>query len=260
MASFLLNADRSIVSSTRSLREAAKAGQVSIVRLLLDMGMDVSAADNETKDTALHEAVRYLKVGVSEVLLGYGADPYQPNADGETPHGLLEAYSDSHMRTEILKKMEECKEKEVIVPAIVLDERRARMAQQLTGQDEANEYKTGQKAHPPLRCFDQWTKDTKEYCSGFTGDAGPSNIINVETHLEWVAPGTGSQWVVVDFGSPYAITALEVIGQPGRAMPKDLQLEVGDSLHGPWRVIKAFLSSAAEGGGEPTEGGKPFAQ
>jgi len=71
VASFLLNADRSIISSTRSLREAAKAGQGAIVRLLLDMGMDVGACDGDTKDTALHEAVRYLKVEVAEILLGY---------------------------------------------------------------------------------------------------------------------------------------------------------------------------------------------
>jgi len=40
------------------------------------------------------------------------------------------------MRTAILAHMEACKDREVIVPAIVLDERRARMAQQLTGQQD----------------------------------------------------------------------------------------------------------------------------
>lgn len=125
---------------------------------------------------------------------------------------------------------------------------------------QANEYKTGHKAHPPLRCFDQWTKDTPEYCSGFVDDNGPTNAINVDTHLEWVAPGTGSQWVVVDFGDTYAVTALEIVGRPGRAMPKDLQLEVGNSVAGPWRVVKAFLSSAAEEGKPSTEGAAPFSQ
>lgn len=58
----------------------------------------------------------------------------------------------------------------------------------------------------------------------------------------------------------YAVTALEIVGRPGRAMPKDLQLEVSDTLHGPWRVIKAFLSGAAEAGTESVESSSPFPQ
>lgn len=50
-----------VISSTRALREAAKAGRTEVVLMLLDQGMDPLATDPETLDSALHEAVRFVR-------------------------------------------------------------------------------------------------------------------------------------------------------------------------------------------------------
>jgi hypothetical protein len=93
-----------------------------------------------------------------------------------------------------------------------------------------------------------------------------TNLLSEDHGLRWVAPGAGRHWVVFNFGAPYTITAIEIIGRyerychffirhltralfplpwhgggsASKAMPKELQLEVGRSMEGPWRVIKTF--------------------
>ena len=284
---FLLNADRGLAtSSTRALREAAKTGALKIAQALLDMGMDVGAADTETRDTALHEAVRYCRPRMAELLLKFGADAGAPNAEGETPQGIIESYGDSSQRTEILQLMDEYRDKEVAVPGIVLDERAARAAQQVSqqGVDAADDYKTGAKAHPPLVPPEDaaWLRDGDGFCSAFRPGAGPTQLLkgggakedeeeegsvrggDSSSRKGWCAPGTGSQWCVVDFGSNYAITAVELMGMPGPEMPRELQLEVGGAKEGPWRTVKSFACAAADandgGGGRGSSSGQVFAQ
>ena len=50
VVSFLLDNDPSVIQSTRSLREAVKNGRSEIVKILLDMGMEPGAQDQQTGD------------------------------------------------------------------------------------------------------------------------------------------------------------------------------------------------------------------
>ncbi|EQC34298.1 TKL protein kinase [Saprolegnia diclina VS20] len=70
--------------SAKQLREAAKAGQVSIVATLLQAGADPNASD-WAGDAALHMAAERGQTRCIELLLQAGADANAVNLDGETP-------------------------------------------------------------------------------------------------------------------------------------------------------------------------------
>jgi len=67
--------------------QAAKERKEDVVRLLVRHGAPVGAATAHGI-TALHLAVIEGADEVGRVLLAHGADPHQPDADGETPFSL----------------------------------------------------------------------------------------------------------------------------------------------------------------------------
>jgi ankyrin repeat protein len=103
VVALLLEHDPSLSGDTRSLRESSKTGRKDVVRLLLDMGVDGTAADPVTGDTALHEACRFVRLEVAEHLLAFGADAYVANSAGETPVSLAEGYPPGAKRDAMLK-------------------------------------------------------------------------------------------------------------------------------------------------------------
>ncbi len=111
---------------TRALREATRTGRKDVVRLLLDQGMDCTAADPDSGDTALHIACRFVRLECAEHLLAFGADAHAVNARDETPALMVDGYPGGDRKTRMLKMIADYKEKEVLVPAIVLDQRQQR--------------------------------------------------------------------------------------------------------------------------------------
>ena len=57
----------------------------------------------ESKETPLHAAVRGAHVPVVETLLSFGADPYQPNAEGKSAHDLMQLAMDQDCKTQMLR-------------------------------------------------------------------------------------------------------------------------------------------------------------
>lgn len=78
------------------------AGDIRILRLLVERGGSVSIADNQG-NTPLHEAVACKAVGATQTLLEFGADPNVPNHFGRTP--LHNAFQESPPTLEMLKTL-----------------------------------------------------------------------------------------------------------------------------------------------------------
>jgi ankyrin repeat protein len=74
------------------LQIAAYNGNVEIVRMLIEAGAKVDAADTQYGFTALASAARNGHVGVIRLLLNAGADPSRKIVDGRTPLDLAKHY------------------------------------------------------------------------------------------------------------------------------------------------------------------------
>ncbi|HEY3799055.1 MAG TPA: ankyrin repeat domain-containing protein [Caulobacteraceae bacterium] len=88
------SASREAVSDLGArLRAAAAAGRVSDVEALLKAGAPVDAADAEG-DTALMMSIEADHPAVAAMLVQHGADPDQPNHDGQSARDLAKAVGD----------------------------------------------------------------------------------------------------------------------------------------------------------------------
>eukprot|EP00056_Hartaetosiga_gracilis_P012517 m.199532 g.199532 ORF g.199532 m.199532 type:complete len:673 (+) comp13698_c0_seq1:75-2093(+) len=240
VVSFLLNHDVSVIESTKSLREACRTGKEALVEMLLDMGMDVSSDDPATKDTALHIAIKNKRLPVVERLLQFGADPYQPNIRNVSPFNLVENMENGTEKQTILTWFEEYKEKEVQTPAIVLNERRQRKAQEAIEEYQRRLSVSASRQHAHVRVLSRWLENSKKFRSSAKHDSPVTNILSDDLSCEWEAESTGRQWVVLQLPNLFTITAISITVRPGSHVPKDVQLEVSSGKEGPWRIVKAF--------------------
>eukprot|EP00055_Hartaetosiga_balthica_P009599 m.38586 g.38586 ORF g.38586 m.38586 type:complete len:676 (-) comp6810_c0_seq2:15-2042(-) len=240
VVSFLLNHDISVIESTKSLREACRIGKVNLVQMLLDMGMDVSADDPATKDTALHVAIAHRRLPVVELLLAFGADPYQPNAANESPFNVVDAMEDETDRKTIMNWFAEYKDKEVRTPAIVLNERRQRKAQEAIEDYQRRLSVSASRQHAAIRVLSRWCENNKMFRSSAKPDRPVTNVLSDDVSSEWEADATGRQWVVFQLPNLFTITAISITVKPGLHVPKDVQLEVANGKEGPWRIVKSF--------------------
>ncbi|EGD81155.1 hypothetical protein PTSG_11195 [Salpingoeca rosetta] len=250
VVSVLLNHDISVTKSTRALREAAQMGRASLVRTLLDMGMDVAAEDPETRDTALHVAVKFSRTSAVETLLAFGADPYQPNAAGKSAHDAMLDLSDERTRDVMLALVEEYKDKDVQLPAIVLNERRQRKAKQAIGDYQSTKQATSSEAHDPvIRVLARWCEDTAQWRSTAHPDWPVTHLLSEDPSAEWRAASIGPQWTAFKFPNLYTITGIDLVARPGPHVPRDVQLQVADGLEGPWRAVASFKMQSQPGPG-----------
>ena len=86
-------------SSTTPLYTASWGGDPRAVRLLLDHGADLNIQLQDEKTTPLHAALEHGRVAVARVLIEYGASTEVKDGTGKTP---LECASGEH-RDEIIK-------------------------------------------------------------------------------------------------------------------------------------------------------------
>lgn len=242
IVSFLVDHDKSVISSTSSLRNATRSGKHDVAKLLLDFGMDPCAQDEETLDSPLHIAVQFFRLELVKLLLEYGADPYLSNAKGETPTTMVEAYPDAHKtKKDFIQALKESENKEVATPAVELDDRFQKQAQEAVAK-EAKKV-----SYPKLKAVGKWTTEDELHRSASSPTCPVTNILSSDTNKYWLAPGIGRQWVAFDFGSQYTITSISILGGGGKRMPKDFNLEVSPSIKGPWRVVhKAELEANAD--------------
>ena len=69
----------------KSLRQAAKTGDVEEIRALVAAGVPVDHADGDYAQTALHYAAREGRKEAVDALLACGANPNARNRDMRTP-------------------------------------------------------------------------------------------------------------------------------------------------------------------------------
>nr|MCU0227722.1 ankyrin repeat domain-containing protein [Bryobacterales bacterium] len=74
---------RNAVGAT-ALHDAALAGHVPVLRLLLEKGADLHVKDAEEAATALHHAASWGRVDALRFLLEKGADPQAKDKNGKT--------------------------------------------------------------------------------------------------------------------------------------------------------------------------------
>eukprot|EP00035_Acanthoeca_spectabilis_P016797 m.350356 g.350356 ORF g.350356 m.350356 type:complete len:674 (-) comp16579_c0_seq12:67-2088(-) len=240
VVSFLLDHDNELAKSTKSLREATRAGKKEVVKLLLDYGMDPGSQDPETGDTALHISVRFFRVELTETLLSYGADAYTENNAGEKPQTMVEQYPAAHEhRAKILGLIEEYKEKAIVTPAIELDRQEQRKAKDAVKRRGSTETSVTAPTYPVLKPQSSWVPDkpTDKICSAFVPTCPPRNVLDGNTKTYWLARGTGRQWLIFDFGKPYTLAKMVLRGGRTKEMPKEFQLEMSPGPEGPWRVV-----------------------
>jgi hypothetical protein len=56
----------------------------------------------------------------------------------------------------------------------------------------------------------------------------------------WIVPSNAYCWVAFDFGTPFTLTGLQLIGWSSNQMVKHFQIEIGVTLSGPWTVIQSY--------------------
>jgi hypothetical protein len=66
-----------------------------------------------------------------------------------------------------------------------------------------------------------------------------------------VAASVGRQWLVLDLAAPCTVGAIALHGAAGPQLPRDIRLEVSDSVEGPWRAV-AILPPLQMAPGEST--------
>jgi len=80
---------QALANSTNKVNQTAlflavRGDHVAVVQMLLTAGADVSAHTGGNGPTALHEAARRRNLQVTELLLSYGANPFQQCSTGHT--------------------------------------------------------------------------------------------------------------------------------------------------------------------------------
>eukprot|EP00039_Didymoeca_costata_P026201 m.15254 g.15254 ORF g.15254 m.15254 type:complete len:666 (+) comp5331_c0_seq2:450-2447(+) len=253
IVSFLIDHDKSVISSTGSLRHATRTGKYAVAKLLLDFGMDVGAQEPTSLDSSLHIAIQFFRFELAQLLLEYGADPYLENAAGDTPTSMVEKLPDSNKaKGKFLQLLKDSENKEVATPAVELDDRFRKKAQEAITNDAGNI------VYPELECIELWTKEDDQHRSGSQPTCPVTNVLDGKENTFWLAPGIGRQWIVFDFNSPHTITGFTVLAGEGKRMLKDFNLEVSPSLKGPWRIV---YSGSAQSSGENMVGiNKTFKQ
>lgn len=79
------------------LHVAARCGQLSVLRALLDAGVPVDCVSTPAMTMPLHLAAGFSRVGCVEELLKRGADPLKENSRGVTPFGLVGSLFPVHL-------------------------------------------------------------------------------------------------------------------------------------------------------------------
>ena len=231
---FLIDHDGTVLKDGRPLRESCMTNKKDVATFLVNQGIDVCDPDPETGDTPLHIAARFFRVEIAELLLRFGADPYCANAAGETAQSLVQAYPEAHPhRATLLKAIDESGDTELATPAVELDRREMTRAMTVTSRPEAP-----LPLLEPLEGQAPWTSDDPAMRSDAHPAHPPTNLFSAVRQLHWRAPGSGRQWVVVDFGGPYTITSVTIdCAMAGRHHPREFHLETASAVDGPWRTV-----------------------
>lgn len=97
--------------------------------------------------------------------------------------------------------------------------------------------------YPLLRPQVNWTRNNQKFCSSYTPKAQfdlVTNLIDGDPTTMWRATGPALNWVIFDFKADHVVNKLRIYSWDSREMPRELFLQVSNSLEGPWNCVQSF--------------------
>ncbi|XP_062522391.1 caskin-1-like [Corticium candelabrum] len=250
--SLFVDSDPAAIQSTKSIVEASKNGRLDIVQLLIDCEIAVNGESTGTQ--ALHEACRFFRRDVAELLLSYGANPNLENGTKETARTIIEDYMKTKGMEDkagpFLDLFDEYKDKEPLVPRKEQERRREQALK------TPREQPVAMKEYPLLKNRKRWTQDHPDYRSDCTGGRPNTCLLDDDPTEFWIVPSNAYCWVAFDFGTKFTLTGLQLIGWASDQMVKHFQIETGITLTGPWTMIQSYQANRI-GSEDPMEPGVP---
>lgn len=239
----LLDHEPAFRNSSRAFVDACIRGHKNVVRLMLDYNIDPNVEDPYHNSCGLHEACRFLRVDVVELLISHGADPEHFNNKGESVKTILASYPAEKIDS-LLKIFEEWKEKPKLRPMF---------CDTNSNGDEDQEIKA---LYPLLKNDISWTKLNIAYCNAWMKSNPHTNLLDDDPCTLCVIPCKFSSFVIFDFGRPFTLSGIRLLGWDSEQMPKRCQLQKAEGLEGPWETVRIFTCKM-QGSKDPLKSGEP---
>ncbi|XP_041348937.1 uncharacterized protein LOC121368321 isoform X2 [Gigantopelta aegis] len=244
--SVLLDYNPSLRSNTHSLTEAAIRGNHEVAELLLDYGIDPNCVYAEKQTAPLHEAVRFNRYKVAEVLLAFGASSDMKNNKNETPESLAKDQL-AAVSVEFFKLFEAYKNVAPRIPRFVTN-KGLTLDKQVCCK--------GVPEFPLIPNKSRWTENTPTYCSTCTEKNTNLRILDNNPHTYWVIPVLHHAWTVLNLQEEYIISGITVFGWNSPQMVKTVELQWADNVKGPWSTFTT-ITCDQEGSSDPQDPGVP---
>ncbi|XP_065909173.1 uncharacterized protein [Dysidea avara] len=247
--SLLIDSDVNVIQDcAHALVEACRNGRKEVVETFLESGADPNCVDERTGTSPLHEAVRFFRLYVAELLLQFGAKPGVTNSGQQSALDIAMGHPEAK-RQQYIAIFEEYNGKAPRIPRVVKEK------EQLAGIDKQKETLMAM-TYPLLKNKKTWTSNSREYCSATTEGHPCTNLLDDDPCSLWIMPGAGAyNWVVFDFTSVFTLTGVRILGWESKQMMRTFIIETGESLTGPWQDVQKYRADII-GPEEPNEPGE----
>lgn len=226
----LVDADLELVHDSKPMVEAARTGHLEVMRALLDSCFDPNGLDESSGSRPLHEAVRFFRIKIAELLVSFGADSKLKNSCGETAELIAEQHPGGKGE-EFLAVFEDYKTKPLIKPKAEVERERRAVVQSAKTREDFDAY---------MRSSVNWTCNQKEYRSSSVSAQPVMNLLDNDPRTLYSMRGAQGNWVILDFHCVLTLHRLRLYGWDSPQMVKNFQLFAGESLEGPWQLVKSF--------------------
>ncbi|RUS91960.1 hypothetical protein EGW08_000173 [Elysia chlorotica] len=218
-----------------ALVEAAMRGCKQSVELLLEHGVNPSMLDDLCGSSALHEAVRFNRLEVTQLLLDFQANPEMPNLKKETPRQIASELA-SELAEKVLRLFDEQADRPARLPKL-----RPQVESPSSPKGEGGENKLGHiKDYPPIPNDITWTQNRPVYCSSCTEKNTNLNILDDNLRSMWVIPVLHDAWTILNLRTEHVLTGITIYGWNSPQMMKTFQIQISDSMEGPWTLVSTF--------------------
>ncbi|KAI8771735.1 alpha-latrotoxin-Lhe1a isoform X1 [Biomphalaria glabrata] len=210
--------------------EAAVRGHKNVVEVLLEYGANCNCLDDNSGSSALHEAVRFIRPEVVQLLLLFQANPDLQNLKKETPRTIASDLP-STQSDNILKLLEEQHKLSPRVPKMFSN------TDMLESSEINSTVMIATKNYPELPNDMNWTKNEPMYCSSCTERNPNTQILDGNLSTFWVIPVLHDAWTILDLHSEHIISGITIFGWKSPQMIKTFYLQCSSSINGPWKNV-----------------------
>ncbi|XP_023223541.1 uncharacterized protein LOC111624819 [Centruroides sculpturatus] len=110
--------------------------------------------------------------------------------------------------------------------------------------------------YPLLKNDVLWTKLQTSYCNSWMKSSPHTNLLDNDPCTLCVIPCKFSSFVIFDFGRPFILSGIRILGWDSDQMPKRCQLQKAEGLDGPWETVRIFICKM-QGSKDPLKPGEP---